>query len=322
MSAGAATEADGGAGLRRPLKDRRPERIHLWAATGVFSVAVLASGVRLDPRALAAASVLGLAAVGLPHGQFDWRAARAHLSPRLGRRWPAALLSGYLGLAALTLIGWVVAPGIGLLVFLGCSVAHFGVEDVQAGAGTRLLPRAVVVAVRGGAPFVVPMLAHPKAVSWWIGEATNVSAASIGATLQGLSTWVGPLWATTAIVLLAAYLVTGRWSHAGEWVAAAVVLAVPPPVAGFLLWFLVAHSPRHLIQVARSLGDGERRGWWLRELALGGLVSAVLLGALAVLARSAPVMALQIAVAGLAAITVPHLITCALVAPAERPDRS
>ena len=300
--------------LRRLLGERRPEQLHLWAATSLFTVAVLVSGVGLDPRILTAAAVLGLVAVGLPHGQFDWRAARDRLSPRLGRSWPAAFLIGYLSLAAVTLIAWVLAPEIAFLVFLGCSIAHFGLEDLQAGAGAKLLPNTVVLGVRGAAPFVVPSLTHPAGVAWWIAEVTGGSAEVVASTIRSLSPWVGTLWAAAAFALLSAYIITRRRAYAAEWGAAAVVLAVLPPVYGFLLWFLVAHSPRHLIQVARA-GVGEPRGWLVRELALGGLVSTMVLAVLAALASCAPVLALKLAVAGLAAVTVPHLITCAMAEP-------
>ena len=111
-----------------------------------------------------------------------------------------------------------------------------------------------MLGIRGFAPFVLPSAMHAPEVAWWVGRVTGGSPPSVTAALQLSTPWVLPLWGVGAVALLAGYLLERRWSAAAEWTAAAAALALLPPVTAFLLWFLVAHSPRHLIQVTRSEG--------------------------------------------------------------------
>ena len=103
-----------------PLTKRLPEQVHLWVAAGVFCFAAAGGGLYLDPRFLTAAGVGAVILIGLPHGQFDWRAARARLVPRLGRCWLLAFLAAYLGLAAVAPTLWIFLPMGGFLLFLAC----------------------------------------------------------------------------------------------------------------------------------------------------------------------------------------------------------
>ena len=242
--------------------------------------------------------------------------ARSRLEPQLGRRWTAAFLGAYLGLAALTLVVWLRAPALGLASFLAFSVVHFGLEDQQAGLGAAPAPAAASVVIRGALPFIVPAMAHTDRMAWWVSVLTGADLGPVLAQINAAVAILGPVWLCGAVALMVLYVRAGRPAAAAEWVAATVALAMLPIVPGFLLWFLVGHSPRHLVQVFEVEPGPGRLNWLMRQLGVGAVVSATLLFALGCLAHAASdLLAIRVAVSGLAALTLPHLLTCAFLQP-------
>lgn len=285
-------------------------------AAAFLTVAALVGWRGLSAPVGLAAAALGLTTVGVPHGQFDWGMARSRLKPQLGRRWAAAFLGAYLGLAALTLVVWLRAPALGLASFLVFSVIHFGLEDQQAGLGAASAPAAASVVVRGALPFIVPAMAHPDRMAWWVSTLTGADLGPVLAQLDAAVAIMGPVWLCGAVALAVLYARAGRSAAVAEWLAASVALAVLPIVPGFLLWFLIGHSPRHLVQVFEAEPGRGRLTWLMRRLGVGAVVSAAVLVALGYLAHAASEMlAIRVAVAGLAALTLPHLLTCAFLQP-------
>lgn len=276
---------------------------------------LLAIGERVthgDVRFTAIVVAVGLVSVGVPHGQFDWPAARDRLKPVLGRCWLPVFLIGYLTLAAAVVAVWAASPLWGLLSFLILSGLHFGLEDLQAQVDAPGLPAWLIVGVRGALPLLV-VASHKAEVSRLLSLLLDIAPSSVEPWVGATVSRLGPLWAVGFGALVFADLAACRVTAAAELVAAAVSLALLPPVLGFVLWFTLVHSVRHLLQVAaeRRGSKGESAGLG-RPLARGAAVSAAILAAGALMTVWLPwPMLFRAAVVGMAALTLPHLVACA-----------
>ena len=261
--------------------------------------------------------VVGLLA-GLPHGAVD------HLVPGyvLGRsrRRLAAVVAGYVLLAALVLAAFETWPGPALVVFVLASAAHFGTgetafDDLRSGAAPRV--DVLGALAFGGAAAVLPLVAHPDAV-----------APVLAAIVPGSSGRIAQPFAVAAeaavLLLVAAAaalrVARGRRASAAELVLLAVTAAVAPPLAAFGAYFGGWHSVRHLARLLAedpANGDDLTAGRLARPLAR--FARAAALPTAAALATVLVLWALaggwQTFVAAdlvvLAALTAPHLVVVA-----------
>jgi Brp/Blh family beta-carotene 15,15'-monooxygenase len=255
--------------------------------------------------AQAVALAVLVAVVGLPHGGLDHRVGRAVLRPALGRRWPRAFAPAYLGVMALVLAGWVLAPLPTLAGFVLLSAVHFGTADGEAGSPGGL----VRAALFGGMVVWVPALVRP-------------------AEFTRLLTWVVPgewpeellfapavrcaLWLALAAVL---GCVAVRPVRAGVPTLGFVALfALAPPLVGFAAYFCGWHSTRELARLARQAAPGEPLVGLGRVLAAAAPVAALaaLLGAVgwAVAEADRPLTPglVRTVFVGLSAVAVPHML--------------
>lgn len=219
-----------------------------------------------------AASLLLL---GLPHGAAD------HLVPgRLmwGKATAGSVLGVallYLALAVLYLGLWSVAPALAFLLFILLTWFHWGRGDLYAlyafhGAdGMNRLSRALAVAVRGGLPMLVPLLAFPEAYSRIVEATTGVFGGGM------------PVWPFEADFRSAAALLLGAFalaylalrlksakrgallSDVAELGVLAIYFSVVPPVLAIGLYFCLWHSLRHvgrLMLLNETAASSLRRG--------------------------------------------------------------
>ena len=166
--------------------------------------------------------VAAVAIFGVPHGALDPLVGRRWLAPRLGPRWWAPFHGGYLLLAMLVVVGWILIPAATLVAFLAGSALHFGLGDVARGRAPHRLAWAEVLA-RGAAPITVPALAHPETVrqafAWVAPAADNGTVVAIVAASAWCARWlVVPGCALFALAHLVAArrLVRVLGVHAGE----------------------------------------------------------------------------------------------------------
>jgi len=312
-----------------------------WLAVGaglLAGVLVPLSSLPLELRlAPLAASVLLL---GLPHGAVD------HLAlPRAnGRRADARSLARvgvlYLLLGGAYAVLWLVAPVVAAGLFILLTWGHWGQGDLYplvALLGADHLRsrrgRALAVAVRGGVPMVVPLLAYPG----WYRRVVAAMAGAVGAssvpawpfapgTRLALGIGFGGL---TVLALAAGYRRRGPsrgWLiDAGETALLWAYFWTVPPLLSVGLYFCLWHSLRHVGRLAALDPDGAaalasgRPGRALglvgRDAApLTGLAIALLAGWYAVLATSAtPLASLGLYLAFIAVLTLPHtVVVCAL----------
>ena len=203
--------------------------------------------------------------LGLPHGALDYLAGRDLFRPMFGIAWPAAFGLVYLGLGALVVAGWLLAPELWLALMLVISALHFGSDDSDPRL-SRGIWRLIEIIGRGASVVVVPSALHTADVALIFGyllpELTKVQ---VSLYTEIAAKWLAPL---TAICLLVA---AGR--HVHGWLAGSplarshfdalleiacviAVFVVLPPLLAFTVYFCAWHSFRQILIVAGGLDQG------------------------------------------------------------------
>ncbi|TPG59193.1 hypothetical protein EAH89_06535 [Roseomonas nepalensis] len=254
------------------------------------------------PRPLAWTATLAVVLLlGIPHGALDGEVARPLLRPRFGRAWFLAFAVPYLSLSAAVLLAWRAAPEAVLAGFLAASVLHFGEEDAGPGRPLELL-------VRGGLSIALPVLLHPAATA-------RVFEAAMLAPMPAIPPWLQAAalaWAVLAPFAVARMIAAGRWPVAVEGLLLGLAFAALPPLAGFALYFVGLHAPRHTASLAadprraprvRSTGEALWRSLPVTALTL--LIGAALWP---FFPGAPPERLLALTLQGLAALTLPHLL--------------
>jgi Brp/Blh family beta-carotene 15,15'-monooxygenase len=312
-----------------------------WAALGVGLLAGVLGPLSSLPLRLRLAPLAASALVlGLPHGAVD------HLAlPRAnGRRADA---SAFVRIGALyALLGgayavlWFVSPVLAAGLFVVLTWAHWGQGDLYplvALLGADHLRsrrrRALAVAVRGGVPMVVPLLAYPgwyrrvvAAMAGTFGAASVPTWPFAPATRLALGVGFGGL---TLLALVSGYRQGGPsrgWLlDAGETALLWAYFWAVPPLLAIGLYFCCWHSLRHVGRLAaldpvgsEALAAG-RPGRALRRVGrdaapLTAVALALLAGGyVALTPGAAPLAALGLYLAFVAVLTLPHtVVVCAL----------
>ncbi len=183
----------------------------------IFSTAAWFAVVGVpSAEVLLAATAIGVAALGVPHGGLDHWSGRRWLEPRFGRGWAAVFFAGYLGIGLLFAAGWWWWPTVAVPAFFLISAWHFGREDQQAEA----------IATEHAAPLA----------SLWFGHA---AAAACG----GVMIWGVVLFRPTEVASLLTELLPGGDPRQAvwivEWTRGIAFFAVPAAIfvcGGDLSW--------------------------------------------------------------------------------------
>lgn len=245
---------------------------------------------------------------GLPHGAYDIALLRRSVA--LGRSGVALALGGYAAVAVLMALLWMSLPLAALVLFLAVAAVHFG-EDWD------MLDEPLLRVAAGAAVIAAAAIGHPAEVSALFVAMSDARASVIAQIVTA---------AAPVTLLVTAVGIAVAWRDGSRhWaVAMALCLAlliVLPPVAGFALFCVFLHSPRHLAQTRLRLPDMAPAQWLTTGAVLSG---GAILGWWA-LHRVAPrgidrdlvVQAFQL----LAAVAVPHLLLSRwLEKRQERPD--
>lgn len=291
--------------IRRVQASMAPE-FGLFLALGSFAVAVLAvDGVALSQQALVLVLALAVAVTGLPHGALDpWVAWRIGLWR--GRWGFVAFNVAYVGLAALVVMAWRLAPGLSLVVFLAISAWHF------AGDWRQDLP-GWARALAGLALLALP--------AWrWPGDVDASFALLAGADGSVIASWLRVASPWLAVGVAAVALLAQRRSRATaiELAAVAALALLLPPLVYFVVYFCALHSLRHL-RIAVGEADASSRGpiagvallYTVLTLVLAALVWPWLAAA-GTLVHTADAELLKLVFIGLAALTLPHMLVVML----------
>ncbi|WP_448664926.1 beta-carotene 15,15'-dioxygenase, Brp/Blh family [Sphingomonas sp. CJ20] len=265
-----------------------------WVAACGLAGAMLLQVPLEAPAAVAAGTLLFLGG-GLPHGAYDIALLRRAVALRRGGM---ALAVGCYAAVALAMAAlWMTVPLAALILFLLAAAVHFG-EDWQ------MLEEPLLRFAAGAAILAAPAIGHPAEVSALFGAMSDPRSDSITRII---------IAAAPVVLMVTAVGIAIAWRDGSRhWAAAMalclVLLIVAPPVAGFALFFVFLHSPRHLAQTRGILRDMTQAQW----LATGASLSAAAVFGWWGVQRLAaapvsPVLAAQ-AFQLLAAVAVPHLL--------------
>lgn len=295
----------------------------LGSSLGMALLALLLVPIS-DPLLLVALLVPAVALVGLPHGSLDYALGERLFRARWGVVWLPGFLVGYLIAAALTLGFWLHWPVAALAGFLLMTWWHFGEGMGEWVPGRHRWLRLVLPWLQGGVVILFPLLRHSREVADIFGRIVP-ERAKAGA--MSLALEFGP-WLNLLLVPILAGVLACLWSRAfrpsgtrEEWRALALQLTtvallfwLSHPLVAFGIYFSVWHSPFHFREhwselTARLDARQVRRVAWqtlvvtMVTILAGVLVWPFLRDRLALLDA-----ALGLVFAGLAALTVPHMI--------------
>ena len=326
---------------------RRVLLIPVWISLGAVLLLSLAA-VTLPPAVLFAPFMASFVLLGLPHGAVDHRVLQ-RMSLFGLRRWPlAGLIVAYVGLAALYLLLWWVAPLPAFALFIGLTWFHWGQGDLhalRAVHGVRHLDtrglQVLTVVVRGGLPMLVPLLAFPTiyydVAGWTMGVVDPAAAAALDALLAvEVRAALGAAFSLlTVVYLIASWRAAGPagrrvWaSDAFEVGLLAAFFALVHPILAVGLYFCLWHSARHVARLlladpattsarparpARSLAAA--LGRFARQAAPTTIAALALLGCLYALVPATPTTLpelLGLYLVLIAVLTLPHVAVVCLM---------
>lgn len=312
---------------RRASSDRRASSRHrapsgrgdvvypaYWVAAAALIVATLLGLPLGQPAAVVAATIVFIGG-GLPHGAYDIALLRRAVAldrsgagmaggglVRVGLTGDGLVrvglvVGGYVATALMMVALWLTMPLVALVLFLVVAAVHFG-ED------WAMLEEPLLRVAAGAAVIGAATIGHPSAVSAVFVAMSDPRAAVVARIV----TAIAPVALLVTLVGIALAWRQGSRHWAGAMAVCLGLLIVLPPVAGFALFFVFLHSPRHLAQTRVLLRDMTRARW----IGTGALLSGVaILGwwGVRVIAPSRfdPSLGAQ-AFQLLASVAVPHLL--------------
>ena len=237
----------------------------------------------------------GAAVLSMPHGALDVVVGPRLLGP--------SFFPVYLALAGLTIGVWLLAPTLGLGLFVAMAWYHFGSGDGAHVPGPPTVRAAHGVAA-GGAMIAAALWLHTDDVLP-ITRRLSLGDDALDRTRLHLTGIVlAGVVALGAAVALASHLGRRRWWPAAELVALGVLVIVAHPVVSLVAYFVVVHSLRHVSEL-----DPRRQTDVPWSLVIAASAAPVVAGvALVVLGSPSSSTVTQVAVIGLAALTTPHLV--------------
>ncbi|MGF1553890.1 MAG: Brp/Blh family beta-carotene 15,15'-dioxygenase [Paracoccaceae bacterium] len=238
-----------------------------------------------------------VALVGVPHGALDQHVA-GFLWPLRGWRGHLAFSAVYLGLAALVLGFWQVAPAAALAAFVIYSGVHFaGDWHDELSRPCRLLFGTAIVTLPAGR--VAPE------IEWVFAALSPEGAAGVVAVQRAVG-----LAVLAALVPVLAWLSRTRPLVAAEMAIVAAAALVLEPLLYFVVYFCALHSIRHFLATTDTLGMAPGRA--LAAAVPLTLSTLAMAGVGFVLVREGGMAldqgVLHVVFVALAALTVPHMV--------------
>lgn len=265
---------------RRASSDRRASSRHrapsgrgdvvypaYWVAAAALIVATLLGLPLGQPAAVVAATIVFIGG-GLPHGAYDIALLRRAVAldrseaglAGVGLVRVGLVVGGYVATALLMVSLWLTMPLVALVLFLAVAAVHFG-ED------WAMLEEPLLRVAAGAAVIGAATIGHPSAVSGVFVAMSDPRAAVVARIV----TAIAPVALLVTLVGIALAWRQGSRHWASAMAVCLGLLIVLPPVAGFALFFVFLHSPRHLAQTRVLLRDMTRARW----IGTGALLSGV-----------------------------------------------
>ena len=243
--------------------------------------------------------------VGLPHGAMDGAVAY-RLGWTKGFKKPTFFFGSYVLISICVVLFWLQFPVISLIAFLGVSMIHFGIGDVNTNDDARVW---IKIIANGGMVICGISLSH-------ISNVDDVFSALLGGKSTSL-VW-GFVYLTAAVTALSLLYCMVKFPVDKEWkktcfqlLGLGIVFFLLPPLLAFAFYFCFVHSIRHFKSIYVTLNDGlsDKKIYWLTFLfsaitwVIGGLILVLYQGTIEI-----ETQIYRIIFIGLAALTVPHMI--------------
>ena len=265
-----------------------------WIAAIALIGAVACGAPLAGPAASAAATVVFIAG-GLPHGAYDIALLRRAVV--LDGSALTLAVGGYIAIAVAMATMWFTLPLVALVLFLAVAAVHFG-ED------WAMLDEPFLRVAAGAAVIAAPTIGHAAAVAALFVAMSDERAAAVARIVAAAA----PVALLMTAVGVAVAWREGSRAWAGAMALCLILLLILPPVAGFALFFVFLHSPRHLAEARTALDDMTGARW----LATGGLLSgAAIVGWLGLETLAPRAIGATMAARAfqlLASVAVPHLL--------------
>jgi Brp/Blh family beta-carotene 15,15'-monooxygenase len=222
---------------------------YLYLGVLLFATAVSFSNLNVPNDYLIIALAAAVTLLGLPHGALDFKVAKS-LSLFSSSKSAMVFLIGYVAIAALSIVFWLMFPASALIIFLSVSVYHFSADwRALMPMYARLSLAAIIIC--GPAIFYSTVVINLFA-------ALLVSVESSALIVKAMQ-----LTFTASLLIFIYYLghllkkeyIASRqnsWRLA-ESIALIVSSLTLSPLLHFGLYFCLLHSPKHLEDVSRNL---------------------------------------------------------------------
>ncbi len=303
------------------------------AAMAVFAVVAPGITERLQWVPL----LLSLVLFGMAHGAVDHHVPERLLRRGLAMRERAALIAVY-ALAGIALMAlWWIAPVVALVLFLLVAMLHWGdgdlwfCEEVNGRSAPRTGASLVAfVLARGLLPIGLPLLAHPGSTLPVLSDMVGLFGYDAPLEIAATGRVAGLAVIGIAVLAAAVFSVRDNASRParvtavdiGELALLTAFFLVTPPVFAVGVYFLMWHSPRHILRLMmseprqRALVESGRSAAALvafhREALLFTVIPLLGIAGIAVaLAATGASEIAAISVAAIAALTYPHAVTVA-----------
>ncbi|WP_431357494.1 Brp/Blh family beta-carotene 15,15'-dioxygenase [Haloarcula laminariae] len=313
-----------------------------WAGLAVAVLPSLA-GFRLPVVVQYAPLVASALLLGLPHGAVDHLAVARTRGRRPDRRAVLRVVALYVAVGGAYAVGWFLAPAAAFALFILVTWFHWGQGDLYALVALAdadhlrsRAQRAGTVAVRGGLPMLVPLLAFPE---WYRRVATTLVGLFAPDAVAALSPAfrpdvrlaLGVGYGAVVLVTLGVGYARARdrrpWRlDAAETLGLAAYFAVVPPVLAIGVYFCLWHSLRHIARLL--LVDAEATAAlraseptaafarFARDAAPLTLVSLALLAGLALVVPNRPETVPEwvgLYLVFIAVVTLPHVVVVTIM---------
>ncbi len=272
-----------------------------WYAAVALS-GMLAFGLPIEGELAAVVAAILLIGGGLPHGAYDIALMRQVL--RMDDRLLAMAVAGYVAAAICMALLWMVMPIAALIVFLAVAAVHFG-ED------WTMLNEPLLKIMAGAAVLGAAAIGNTADVTALFVAMSDVSGGTLAARIL---VTIAPVALLVTAVGIAIAWRDGAVAWAAAIATSLVLLLVAPPIAGFALFFVFLHSPRHLAATRALLPMISPRAWWITGIAMSCLAVAGWLAIRwSITSPLPPGLTAQIFQL-LAVVAVPHLIVSTFIA--------
>ena len=273
-------------------------------------------GVQLPFSMVAAGLAIGVLLIGLPHGGLDQKIGLSLFSKFPRHIALPMFLASYLLIAAVVILGWVIAPMVTILAFFGLSAWHFGLEEETRERFT-MVQRLSIIA-RGGMVIWIPAYFQGSVVADLITlilpAGDSFVAEQVVSVIQicspiALGLLIFDLISAGGIASQPTFALSPKYLHRIRVFAFAVLFATVDPLVSFGVYFCGWHSIRGLAHLRDQFQLTNRDLAW-NLLPISSV--AIALFAVGFLVSSsvnliAPAL-VQTVFIGLSAVAVPHLL--------------